>query len=111
MKRTGIVCALFVLLTAPAAFGGGGGNAAAGKATFMSKCSVCHGKDGMGSDAMSKALNVKIPPLSSPDVQKLTDAEMTKVIKEGKGKMKPVADLSAGDIANLIAFTRTLATK
>ena len=36
---------------------------------------------------------------------------MTKVMKEGKGKMKPVADLSSADIANLIAFTRSLASK
>jgi mono/diheme cytochrome c family protein len=111
MKRIGIICALLAVLIAPVAFGGGGGNAAAGKDTFMKKCSVCHGKDGMGSAPMSKVLGVTIPPLSSPDVQKLTDAEMTKVMKDGKGKMKPVADISSADIANLIAFTRTLAGK
>ncbi|HUK30223.1 MAG TPA: cytochrome c [Candidatus Acidoferrum sp.] len=111
MIRTGIVCALLFVLIAPVAFGGGGGNAAAGKDVFGKKCAVCHGKDGMGSDPMSKVLGVKIPPFSSPDVQKLTDAEMTKVIKEGKGKMKPVADVSATDIANVIAYTRTFASK
>jgi len=44
-------------------------------------------------------------------VQKLTDAEMTKAIREGKGKMQPVKDLSNADVANLIAFTRSLAKK
>jgi cytochrome c6 len=111
MMRTGIICGVLALVIAPVAFGGGGGNAAAGKDTFSKKCAVCHGKDGMGSEPMSKMMNVKIPPLSSPDVQKLTDAEMAKVINEGKGKMKPVKDLSKADIANLIAFTRSLASK
>ncbi len=111
MMRTGIICGVIALVIAPLAFGGGGGNAAAGKDTFLKKCAVCHGKDGMGSAPMSKVLNVKIPPLSSPDIQKLTDAEMTKVIKEGKGKMKPVTELTNADIANLIAFTRSLASK
>jgi cytochrome c6 len=111
MKRTGIICVLLAALVAPVAFGGGGGNAVAGKDAFVKKCAVCHGKDGMGSAPMSKVLGVAIPPLSSPDVQKLTDAEMIKVIKDGKGKMKPVAGVSAADIANLIAFTRGLASK
>jgi len=111
MKRTGIVCGVLVLFIAPMALAGGGGNVAAGKDTFMKKCAVCHKADGSGNDAIAKAMNVKIPPLSSPEVQKLTDAEMTKVIKEGKGKMLPVKDLSAADIANVIAFTRTLKGK
>jgi mono/diheme cytochrome c family protein len=109
--RTGIICVLLALLIVPVAICGGGGNATAGKDTFSKKCAVCHGKDGMGSEPVAKMMNAKIPPFSSPDVQKLTDAEISKVIKEGKGKMKPVADLSSADIANLIAFTRTFAGK
>ena len=111
MRRAGIICGLLALLLAQVAMGGGGGNAMAGKDTFSKKCAVCHGKDGMGSEPVAKMMNAKIPPFSSPDVQKLTDAEMAKVINEGKGKMKPVKDLSSGDIANLIAFTRTFAGK
>jgi len=44
-------------------------------------------------------------------VQKKTDAELKKIIEEGSGKMKPVKGLSEIDIANVIAYVRTLAKK
>jgi hypothetical protein len=38
----------------------------------------------------------------------LKDEEIKKVTMEGKGKMKGVTGLSDADVANLIAFVRTL---
>jgi hypothetical protein len=38
----------------------------------------------------------------------MKDADLKAVITEGKGKMKPVKTVSAGDVDNVIAFVRTL---
>ncbi len=51
--------------------------------------------------------NLKVKDLRSPEVQKLTDAEITKILTDGKGKM-PASKLSADDMKAVIAFLRTL---
>jgi hypothetical protein len=53
-------------------------------------------------------MKVEIPALGSKEVQAKSDAELKKVITEGKGKMKPVAGLSAKQVDNVVAFIRTL---
>jgi len=82
-------------------------DATAGKAVYERKCKMCHGAAGEGNPGMAKALNITIPPLGSDQVQKLSDADMKKVITEGKGKMKPLAGLSDTDIADAVAYVRT----
>jgi mono/diheme cytochrome c family protein len=84
------------------------GDAAAGKEVFMKKCKICHGPDGEGNAGVAKAMNVKFTPLGSEEIQKKTDAELKKTITEGKGKMKPVKEISDADVENVIAFVRTL---
>ena len=88
-----------------------GGDAAIGKETFRKNCATCHGVNGDGNGPMAKALNLKPADLSSKEIQALSDADIEKVITQGKGKMKPVKDLTKVDIANLIAFIRSLAKK
>jgi mono/diheme cytochrome c family protein len=83
-------------------------DAAAGHATYDKKCKVCHGASGEGNPGMAKALNTTITPLNSPEVQKMSDADLKKVVTSGKGKMKPVSGLSDADLDNVIAFVRTL---
>ncbi len=83
-------------------------DAAAGKTAYDKKCKVCHGADGAGNAGMAKALNVTIPPLGGADVQKMSDADLKKVVTQGKGKMKPVSGLSDADVDNVIAFVRSL---
>ena len=56
-------------------------------AIFKSKCSACHGTDGSGDTEVGKAMGV--PDLHSADVQKLSDAELTGIIKDGKGTQMP----------------------
>jgi mono/diheme cytochrome c family protein len=84
------------------------GDAAAGKDVFLKKCKTCHGEDGRGNEGMAKLLKTTITPLDSDEVQKKSDAEMKQIIVEGKGKMKPIKDLTDTDINNVIAFVRTL---
>ena len=87
------------------------GDAAKGKAEFLQHCAACHGPDGMGKEAVAKMLKTTIPPLSSKEVQALSDDDLTKVIMEGKGKMPAQKSESASDAANLVAFIRSLAKK
>src|ERR1051326_3735807 len=100
---------ILILLTAttlPAA-----GDAAAGKELFAKKCASCHGPSGEGKDAIAKMMKVEMKPLGSKEVQAKSDADLMKVMKEGSGKMKPVADLKEKDTQDIVAFLRTLAKK
>src|SRR3989338_1441704 len=83
----------------------------AGKAVYDKKCATCHGPDGAGKDAIAKMMKVTLRPLASKEVQAKSDAELTKDITAGNGKMKAVAGLSEADVANVVAFVRTLAKK
>ena len=75
---------------------------AAGEATFKAKCAGCHGADGKGKEAM------KTRDLSSADVQKQSDADLTGIITNGKGKMPPYKTLSADQVKDLVSFVRSL---
>lgn len=102
---------LIMAVSAIPTFGAGGGDAAAGKDVYMKKCNMCHGPDGAGKEAIEKMLKVEMKALGSKEVQAVSDADMKKIIDEGKGKMKPVKGLSDTEMANVIAFVRTLAKK
>src|SRR5947208_17105007 len=98
MTKT-LTCSVLLAVALPmAAF-------ADGAATFKTKCAPCHGPDGSGQTPVGK--NLKVRDLRSADVQKLTDAEITKVLTEGKGKM-PASKLAADDMKSVIAFLRSL---
>jgi mono/diheme cytochrome c family protein len=83
------------------------GDAAKGKQVFTSRCSVCHGESGEGKEAIGKAYGVTMPVLGSKEVQSLDDADIKKIISQGKGKMKPVS-LSDQEMNDVVAFLRTL---
>jgi cytochrome c6 len=51
---------------------------------YLDKCAVCHAKDGSGNTA--KGRKVKAKDLRSAEVQKMSDAELTDAIANGKGK-------------------------
>ncbi len=82
---------------------------AATAATFRTKCAMCHGQDGAGSE-VGKTMNV--PDLRSPEVQKLQDAALVQVISDGKGGMPSFkSSLTADQIQALVKHIRTLAPK
>jgi cytochrome c6 len=68
---------------------------------YKSKCAMCHGADG------KKAAG---HDLSSADVQKESDADLTAVITNGKApKMPKYGDkLKPEEIKGLVAYIRTL---
>jgi len=79
---------------------------AAGEATYKAKCQSCHGATGTPSPAMAKAMGVK--PVSDPEVKKLTVDQMIAAVKNGKGKMKPMASLSDAQIKDSVLYFRSL---
>ena len=76
-----------------------------GAALYKAKCAPCHGADGSGQTPVGK--NLKVSDLRSAEVQKQSDADMTKVLTDGKGKM-PKSKLAAGDMKAVIGFVRSL---
>jgi mono/diheme cytochrome c family protein len=81
-------------------------DAKAGEAAYAKSCKSCHGPDGTPNAAVAKMMKVDMKDLKSADIQGMSDADLMKVITDGKGKMKPVASASssAGDI---VAYIRT----
>jgi len=78
-------------------------------ATYHTKCVMCHGPDGAGSQ-VGKSMNV--PDLRSPAVQKLPDAQLAQIISDGKGGMPPFkSSLSEDQIHSLVSHIRTLRAK
>jgi mono/diheme cytochrome c family protein len=67
---------------------------------------MCHGAAGTPSPGMAKMMSIKA--ISDPDIQKLTDDQMIAAVKNGKGKMKPVAGLTDAQIKEVVAFYRGL---
>lgn len=74
-------------------------------ATYKAKCAVCHGPDGKGGKMGTK-------DFAAPEVQKESDADMTGIIANGKGKMPKYADkLKENEIKDLVTYIRGLAKK
>lgn len=74
---------------------------------FKAKCAMCHGPDGKGQTTMGKNLNLK--DLGSAEVQSQSDADLTNIITNGKGKMpKYDGKLTKEQIGDLVKYLRTL---
>lgn len=101
-------------------------DAAAGKAKFLSLCVSCHGESGKGDGPTGKALAAAGQPAprdftigefvldTDKDGKTGTDADLINVITKGamvyggSPLMAPIQGLSDDDLANLIAFIRSL---
>src|SRR5258705_4449930 len=59
--------------------------AADAAATYKAKCAMCHGADGKGDTPAGKKMGAH--DFASPEVQKLSDAELVTIIAKGKNKM------------------------
>ena len=70
---------------------------------YKAKCAGCHGADGT-----SKMPNV--PPLSGPDTQGKSDADLKAIIEKGKPPKMPAyaGKLTDPQIDELVKFIRTL---
>ncbi|MGB0063315.1 MAG: c-type cytochrome [Terracidiphilus sp.] len=77
-----------------------------GAATYKAKCAMCHGPTGTPSAGMAKAMGIK--PASDPSLKALTLAQIEATVKNGKGKMKPIAGLSDAQVSAVAAYFKTL---
>jgi cytochrome c6 len=100
MIRSQIVLAAVVLLAGAVCF------ADDGAATYKAKCAMCHGPTGTPSAAMAKAMGIK--PVSDPSMKSVTVDQITAAVKNGKGKMKPVAGLTDAQIKAVAEYFKTL---
>lgn len=97
-------------------------DAEAGKAVFVTNCASCHGETGKGDGPVGSALDPKPRDFTEgnfkfdtdDDGKAGTDTDLTNVIKNGAAAyggsplMAPWAHLPEEDIANLVAYIRTL---
>jgi cytochrome c6 len=74
-------------------------------ATYKSKCAGCHGADGTGS-AMGKKMGAH--DFTSADVQKMSDAELSDIITNGKNKMPKYPSLKPEEVKGLVDYIRSL---
>jgi len=77
-----------------------------GAATYKAKCAMCHGPTGTPSAGMAKAMGIK--PISDPSIQALTVAQISATVKNGKGKMKPIAGLTDAQVSAVAAYFKSL---
>ena len=83
-------------------------DAKAGKAVYDTSCKSCHGPDGTPNPAVAKMMKVEMKNLGSAEVQGLSDSDLSKVVTEGKGKMKPIKTVAGKDVDNIVAYVRSL---
>jgi cytochrome c6 len=78
----------------------------ASEALYKSKCVSCHAADGSGS-AVGKKLGAH--DIHSPEIQKMSDAELVDLTTTGKNKMPGYGkSLKPDEIKGLVAYMRSL---
>jgi len=105
MMIVAAVLATIAFLSTPAR-----ADTAAAEATYKAKCAACHGPDGKGETTIGKVN--KIRDLGSADVQKQSDADLTAIITNGKGKMPAYGkSLKPDQVKDLVTYVRSFAKK
>jgi mono/diheme cytochrome c family protein len=79
------------------------------KTNFAQKCAMCHGPAGKANVPMSKKMGAR--DLTSPEVVKLSDAQIRKTITEGNGKMPPYGGILGKEgVEAMLKYVRSLGT-
>jgi mono/diheme cytochrome c family protein len=76
-----------------------------GKKVYAQKCAACHGADGKGNAKMEQSLKVKIPALTATTK---TDAEIHRLLVEGKKPMPSFKTLSNEEMDAVMAYTKAM---
>ena len=95
-----------LLLTAAASLATTLAFADSGEATYKAKCATCHGAAGTPSPGMAKMMGIK--PVSDPAMKSLSAADVTATVKNGKGKMKPIAGLTDAQVKDVVTYFKSL---
>ena len=83
-------------------------DAKAGQAAYEKACRSCHGPDGAPNASIAKMMKVEIRDLKAAEVQALSNAEMRKIVTDGKGKMMAIKTVSGPAVDDVIAYVRSL---
>jgi len=102
-KLTGMVIATMMA----GALISAGADSKAGQAAYDKSCKSCHGADGTPNSAIAKMMKVEMKPLGSAEVQGLSNADMKKIITEGKGKMTASKGVTGAAVDDVIAYVHT----
>jgi len=107
MKKVLIVIPALGFLMAVSGWGARAQGGEAVEQLWKSKCASCHGVDGTGT-TMGKKLKVR--DVHSPELQKMSSAELIATATKGKGKMPAYeTKLTKEQIEQLVAHMRHLA--
>src|SRR5271166_6349734 len=97
--RSRLVLALVVAVAGSVGFA-----QSSGEAVYKANCQSCHGSTGTPSPGIAKMMGVK--PVAE---YKSTEKEQFDAVKNGKGKMKPLASkLTDAQIKDAVTYFRTL---
>ncbi|HXM11331.1 MAG TPA: cytochrome c [Terriglobales bacterium] len=99
MKTTNIQVFVTVTALAAALFLSSPVHAQDGSATYKAKCAMCHGADGT---------KIAAHNLQGAAVQGMSDADLSAIITNGKGKMPASKSLTPEQVTGLVAYVRTL---
>jgi mono/diheme cytochrome c family protein len=86
---------------------------ASGKKKYGQDCAMCHGKEGAGDGDLAEDMHLKLKDFREAEALKdLSDADMYKIINNGKGKMVgEEGRLRPEEIWDVVNFVRTLSKK
>ncbi|MBI2677697.1 MAG: cytochrome c [Candidatus Koribacter versatilis] len=105
MRQTSVAILItaMILTLAPAALADGTGD------LYKAKCQMCHGPDGKGTPTGTK---MGARDFHSPEIMKLTEAQIIDAITKGKNKMPAYATkLTAEQIKALAGYVKELGKK
>jgi mono/diheme cytochrome c family protein len=78
--------------------------ASEGKALYVAKCAMCHGQDGV-----PKKMAAGSKSFGDPEFKKsATPASIVATIHDGKGKMKPIKNVTEAEAGLIATYILTL---
>jgi cbb3-type cytochrome c oxidase subunit III len=88
------------------------GDTRRGRVIFKRACVACHGKDGTGRGVLAHLIHIAMIDLTvSENMKGMSDEELVKLIREGKGDYMPswTGTLTDDEITDVAAYVRRLA--